>query len=56
MAPESVCLQAIAKEIEGPMKTVGIVALITALIAFLGFCGSFPLCTKFDTENDEDEK
>jgi len=55
MAPKDICLKAISKEIEGPMKTVGTVALITALIAFLGFCGSFPLCSKFDTENDEDK-
>jgi len=35
------------------MKVTGYVALVTGIIALLGFCGSFPLCSK---SNDEDSE
>jgi len=52
--PATTCLPKIVEVLSGPMKTAGYVALITALIAFVAFCGSFPLCSGYN--KDEDEK
>jgi len=53
--PEEVCIVAMKKRLAGPLKTAGTVAVVTAVIAFIAFCGSFPLCSKF-TDDDEAHK
>lgn len=53
--PKDICLLTIRNKFKGPMRTAGYIAVLTAVISFLGFCGSFPLCTK-DTEEDEQYK
>lgn len=54
--PENTCFDAIANKISGGARTVGIVSIVTALIAFCACCGSFPLCTKFNDEEGEGAK
>ena len=54
--PERICFDALAKKIGGAARTVGTVCIITALVAFCAFCGSFPLCTAFNDEEGEGAK
>jgi len=54
--PTDYCLNAFVDKIAvGAFRPVAIVSLITALVAFCGCCGSFPLCTKFNDEEEHDE-
>lgn len=51
--PKDICFEAIKKTFSGSMKDAGYVAIVSAVIALLGFCGSFPLCSK---PNDDEEE
>lgn len=55
VTPEGTCFDQLVKRIGSGARTVGIVGIITALISFCAFCGSFPLCTKFNDEEGEDK-
>lgn len=54
--PELVCTKAFVKKIGSAARTAGIVSIITALVSFCAFCGSFPLCTAFNDEEGEGAK
>ena len=53
--PVDTCFNQVVAKIGSGARTVGIVAIITALISFCAFCGSFPLCTKFNDQEGEDK-
>lgn len=53
--PEEVCVIAMKKRLTGPLRTAGNVAIVTAIIAFIAFAGSFPLCSKY-ADDDEEHK
>lgn len=54
--PTTICFDALAKKVGSGARTVGVVAIITALVSFCAFCGSFPLCTKFNEEEGEGKR
>lgn len=54
--PAATCAQSIKNTIGGAMGTASIILILTAVISFCGFCGSFPLCKAFDKEEGEDGK
>lgn len=54
--PAETCALSIKNTIGGAMGTASIILILTAVISFCGFCGSFPLCKSFDKEEGEDGK
>lgn len=53
--PEATCFDALVGRIGSGARTVGIVGIITALISFCAFCGSFPLCKGYNDDEGEDK-
>ena len=51
--PEDTCFNAMFNKLGSGHRTAGIVSLITALISFTAFCGSFPLCKGYDDKEGE---
>lgn len=50
--PTQECLQALIDSVSSSVGVVGVIALITGLVSLVGFIGSFPLCTKYNDEED----
>lgn len=48
--PELNCLKGLVNHIEPAMKVAGYACVITAVVALLAFCGSFPLCSAYNKE------
>jgi len=51
--PKKECIKPVIKNLSEFAYYIGIVALISFMANFCGFCGSFSLCTKFDAPDDE---
>ena len=51
--PKNACFGQIANKIGPRLRTLSIVSILTALVSFCAFCGSFPLCTGFNEEEDK---
>ena len=49
--PEETCYNLILNNM-GNVRTVGIIGILTGLISLCACCGSFPLCSKSDPDDD----
>jgi len=55
--PTKSCLSEFVNQVAGnTFRSVAIVSIVTALIALCGCCGSFPLCSKYNDEEDDEDK
>lgn len=54
--PQQTCFRSLAAKFQSGARMVGVVCILTALVSFCAFCGSFPLCTKFNEEEGEGKR
>jgi len=53
MRPTQECIKPLAKALADTSGIVAVVAAISFLVNFCGFCGSFSLCSKMEGNDDE---